>query len=292
MSLLRGALFLLLAVAGSSSPTVLVTGATGKTGLLVYNMLKQKGVSVRGLVRNATKARDLLKCTKCDESEGIFVGDVTKKETLAQAMKGATALAIVTSAMPHCEDFKNPTTCSYPKGAFPKDVDFNGGKNQVEAFAEANNDSPGNVVLCSSMGTTEANSFLDKLGNGMIGFFKLNEEAFIMSSGVPYTIVKPCGLSDDEAGKRKLTVGHDDDMHQKPPMIPRADVARVMVEALLKPEEAAGLRFDLCSSTSGTPTTDISSVFNDARYPWQHGMTKDLQGPRESYLKSLKELQV
>jgi hypothetical protein len=240
-------------------------------------MLKQKGVTVRGLVRNATKARDLLGCIKCDESEGIFVGDVTKKDSLAQAMKGATALAILTSAVPHCKHFWNPASCTYPKDAFPEDVDFKGGKNQVKAFAEASNGAPGPVVLCSSMGTTTPNSFLDKLGNGRIGFFKLNEEAFLMSSGVPFTIVKPCGLSDGKGGKHRLTVGHDDNMHQIPPMIPRADVARVMVEALLKPEEATGLRFDLCSSFFGKATTDISKVFSDARYPWKHGETKEIQ---------------
>merc|ERR1712232_954753 len=91
---------------------------------------------------------------------------------------------------------------------------------------------------------------------------------YLMSSGLPFSIIKPCGLSDDEAGKRELRVGHDDEMHETPPMIPRADVARVMVEALLQPKEATGLRFDLCSR-AGTPTTDISTVFSAARYPWQ-----------------------
>merc|ERR1711971_1242088 len=99
------------------------------------------------------------------------------------------------------------------------------------------------------------------MGNGHIGFFKLNEEAFLMSSGIPYSIIKPCGLSDGEGGKRELRVGHDDEMHETPPMIPRADVARVMVEALMHPKLATGLRFDLCSR-AGTPTTDISKIFD------------------------------
>jgi len=275
MFLWRSTLVLLLATGASGLPTVLVTGATGRTGSIVYNLLKDKGVNVRGLVRNATKARDMLKCNKCDASEGIFVGDVTKKDTLIAAMKGATALAVATSASPYCQDFKDPKTCSYPTGAYPVDIDFNGGKNQVEAFAMASNGVPGPVVLCSSMGTTEPDSFLDKLGNGQIGFFKLNEEAFLMSSGIPYTIVKPCGLTDDAAGKRELTVGHDDEMHENPPVIPRGDVARVMVEALLQPKEAAGLRFDLCSRV-GTPTTDLSKVFHAARYPWESPVTEEL----------------
>jgi len=241
-----------------------VTGATGRTGALVYGMLKDAGVNVRGLVRNVTKAREVLKCGRCGESEGIFVGDVSQKGALSAVMAGATGLAIATSAAPHCENLWDPRTCSYPAGQYPVDVDFNGGRNQIEAFAAASGGAPGPVVLCSMMGTTQP----DPLSTGRMGFFKLNEEAFLMSSGVPYTIVKPCGLSNDGAFKRELRVGRDDEMHESPPMIPRADVARVMAAALLQPKEAAGLRFDLCSR-AGAPTTDLASVFDAARYPWQ-----------------------
>jgi len=255
-------LFLVSGVSGSS--TVLVTGATGRTGMLVYRLLKDKGVNVRALVRNTTKARAVLNCSNCDASEGIFVGDVTQKETLAAAMKGTTALAIASSASPHCTNFKDPTTCEYPKGAYPVDVDFNGVKKQVETFALASAGSPGLVVVCSTMGTTTPDSFLDKIGHGYIGFYKLNAEAFLMSSGIPYSIIKPCGLTDDEAGKLELRVGHDDQLHEKPQIIPRGNVARVMVEALIESNKVAGVRFDLCSCV-GTPTTDSSKVFEAAR---------------------------
>lgn len=268
--MLRSVLCLLaVASAQGSPPTVVVTGATGKTGLLVYGLLKQSGINVRAFVRNATKARDLLECTKCDESEGIFEGDVTKKDSMTAVMKGATALAIATSASPHCKDFHDPKSCSYPEGAYPVDVDFHGGKAQIEVFAEGRAGTEGPVVLCSSMGTTEPTGFLETLGNGHIGFFKLNEESFLMSSGLPFTIVKPCGLIDDTGGKRELLAGHDDEMKVMPPTIPRADVARVMVAAILQPGKAAGLRFDLCSR-EGTPTTDLGKFFDDARYPWQN----------------------
>ncbi|CAE8716592.1 unnamed protein product, partial [Polarella glacialis] len=169
---------------------VVITGATGRTGALLYNTLKAKGVSVRALVRNVTKAKEVLRCSACDASEGIFLGDVTKKETLVQAMEGAGALAIVASSVPVCTGGMD--TCSYPKGAFPVDIDWLASKVQVEAFAESQKKAgkvPGPVVLCSSMGTTEPDSFLDKLGNGFAVFYKLNAEAALMSSGLPFTIV-------------------------------------------------------------------------------------------------------
>mmetsp|Transcript_22384 Transcript_22384/g.51140 ORF Transcript_22384/g.51140 Transcript_22384/m.51140 type:complete len:285 (+) Transcript_22384:82-936(+) len=257
-----------LAAAGPSP--VLVTGATGRTGVLLYKQLQAKGVAVRALVRNVTKAKDLLGCAKCDTSEGIYVGDLTKKDTLIPAMQGAGALAIVSSATPVCEGSGfDPSKCHYHKGAYPIDIDFNGGKAQIEAFAEANKGVMGPVVLCSSMGTTQPDGFLDKLGNGNINFYKLNEEAFLMSSGLPYTIVKPCGLTDGEPGKNELVASHDDELQLKPPAISRADVARVMAGALLDAKAASGLRFDLCSR-AGPPTTDVSEVLKAARYPWEH----------------------
>lgn len=253
----------------SASPTVLVTGATGRTGSLLYAQLKKQGVNVRALVRNVTKAREVLGCSKCDASEEIYVGDVTDKASLLPAVTGATALAVVTSAIPVCKQSSKPgpPECNYSKGAYPIDIDFHGLKNQVSAFAEHN--PTGQVVMCSSMGTTNPDGFLERLGNGHIGFFKLNGEAYLMNSGLPFAIVKPCGLIDTPAEEAELLVGHDDEIDVKPPTVSRADVARVMVEALVKPEEAHDLRFDLCSRKG--PATDASKVLEAAKYPWEHG---------------------
>ena len=98
-------MFLLLASCGvfavSATPrTVLVTGATGRTGKLLYAQLKARSdiAEVRALVRasaNATnKARATLNCTKCDASEGVFYGDVTIPSTLEEPMAGVDTLAI------------------------------------------------------------------------------------------------------------------------------------------------------------------------------------------------------
>jgi nucleoside-diphosphate-sugar epimerase len=242
---------------------VVLTGATGRTGVLVYNLLKTRGVPVRAFVRNATKAKERLGCTKCDESEGIFVGDVTKPETMEGVMKGAGALVILTSAAPVCNPFPN---CNYTKGAYPVDIDFKGSQNQVAALIKgAGGIKP--VILISSEGTTKPDGPLDMMGNGHIDFFKLNAEAFLMSSGVPFTIVAPCGLGNDPGTATTLYVAHDDGA---PGTVPRADVARVVVAAAQSPQKAKNLRFDLCS-TDGKPTmdTDIPALFKAARYPWQ-----------------------
>ena len=52
----------------TQEPTVLITGATGGTGRIVYGMLKERNVTVRALVRSTSKAKEVLKCDKCDAS--------------------------------------------------------------------------------------------------------------------------------------------------------------------------------------------------------------------------------
>merc|ERR1712124_230679 len=92
-----------------------------------------------------------------------------------------------------------------------------------------------------------------------------------MGSGLPFTIVKACGLGDKAGGKHKLVVGHDDKGFSLAVdhMVSREDVARVLAASATS-KVARGLRFDLCSSLLGRPTTDIQEVFAEAEYPWQH----------------------
>jgi len=245
---------------------VVVSGATGRTGALTYNLLKARGVPVRGLIRNASKARGLLDCTKCDESEGIFEGDLSKPESLVASMQGAGALVILTSASPICDPYPK---CHFPKGAEPVDVDWVGAKNQLEVFAKATASTGlGQVVLISTMGTTQPANEPDAFDH--ISFYKLNFEAHLMSSGLPFTIIKPCGLVNADPAKKEIVTGHDDELKLEPPTISRSDVARVTVASLQHSDVASGLRFDLCSK-DGTPTPDdhLTDVLQSAKYPWQ-----------------------
>jgi uncharacterized protein YbjT (DUF2867 family) len=243
--------------AGAANRTVVVTGATGGTGSLTYLALKAQGMNVRGLVRNTTKAKALLKCTKCDESEGIFVGDVTKPDTLAAIMKGADTLVITTGGKP------------------AKDMLFDSVENQVGAFlgAEGPPTKDRHAMLVSMAETTLADTLFNKIlarlwGGWDVGFYSLQGETFLMNANVPFTIVKCCGLSNAEAGKQQLLVGHDDkgwsikDSHE----VPRADVANVLAAAAANPGESANLRFDFCSKDG--QAQPVTQVFQDAMYPW------------------------
>jgi uncharacterized protein YbjT (DUF2867 family) len=56
--------------------TVLVVGATGSIGRLVVEEAIRQGHTVRALARNPVKARQLPAATQ------VFIGDVTRPETL------------------------------------------------------------------------------------------------------------------------------------------------------------------------------------------------------------------
>jgi len=259
----------------ATKKTVVITGATGATGNLLYKRLVAENVyNVRACVRNATKAKDLLKCTKCDESEGIFEGDIKKPDSLTKVMTGADVLVILTGSAPACTGVFPFSKCTYHEGAYPVDLEFKGTKNQIAAFAKnAGGDlSSKQLMYMSTMGTTGPNTFLDKFGNGHTSFYHLQAEVLVLASGIPYFIPKACGLSNGEGGTNHYRVGHDDSTFSEfTGVVKRDDVARLFVEAIRSPEASNNLRFDTCSSVLpwDKKTTDIEAdVFKAARYPW------------------------
>merc|ERR1712232_636499 len=223
--------------------------------------------NVRALVRNITKARQYLGCSKCDEAEGIFVGDITKPETLGPAMVGADGLVIAT-AITGTESAKN--------------IVFDAVANQVDAFLGSKGPTPQDrhVALISMQFTTLPDTLLNKIiarlwGGWDNGFYSLQGEANLMSANVPFTIIKACGLTDDPEKQSKILVGHDDkgwsmkDAHT----VSRHDLARVLAAAAANPSMAKGLRLDICSK-KGTPQADAMEILKEAMQPWDPRKTQ------------------
>ena len=215
-----------------------VSSATGRAGSFINKALKEQDVNVRGFIRNVTKTRERLRRVACDASEGSLVGDVTDPSTLIAPMVGAHSLIIATGAPLVCPDVTDFSKCYYPCGDLPIDVDFNGRKYQLDALAEASH-GLWHVVLISSMGATVPNSPLNKFGYGQFLFYEMNLETGIMSSGLMYVIVKPCGLTMAEGGQKELIVGHDDMMTVMPNSIAWADVASLCVWRLFRAQVCA-----------------------------------------------------
>jgi len=270
------AIVLLLCCHAAAGKIVTITGATGRTGSMVYKSLKAQGVTVRGLVRNVTKAKEYLGCDKCDESEGIFVGDVMKAETLAASMVGADTLVVTTGPAYHCAIPSIFYKCKFYPGAEPYNMSWIAVKNQVSSFASSTGPAlkSRHVILLSNDMTTEPDNALDKIDNSHGCFYALNGEAATMASGVTFTILKANGLNDGDAAKKEIVVGHDDQgwsgSNPNFAYITRSDIARLLTYAASNPDKTKGLRFDVTSKRiGGTPTIDAAVVFTEAKYPWQ-----------------------
>ena len=91
--------FMMLALSPASALKVLVTGAGGRTGRLVFEQLQQDAsMSPVGLVRSRKAEKALRKVGAGDDD--IVRGDVTDTNVLAGAMAGCDGVVLCTSAVP------------------------------------------------------------------------------------------------------------------------------------------------------------------------------------------------
>lgn len=255
------------------SLSVLVTGAAGRTGSIVFNLLSSDATKYlpTGLVRDVTKAvttNELLK----GQRNHLIEGDITLPETLLPAMQGKDSLVILTSAIPRKEPPKpdslpnQPPSFFYDAGGMPEDIDWIGACTQIDL---AKSIGLKHVILVGSMGSTEENNMLNKIGNGNILKFKRKAELYLIESGIPYTIINPASLLSDPPSERELIVGKNDELfsiyNRMECGIPRADVARVVVSALTA-ETAKNKAFDLIAQPKGRGriTVDPSILFQSA----------------------------
>nr|XP_023889880.1 uncharacterized protein At5g02240-like [Quercus suber]POE64230.1 uncharacterized protein, chloroplastic [Quercus suber] len=249
------------AMADLAPSTVLVTGAGGRTGQIVYKKLKERSEQyvARGLVRTEESKE------KIGGVDDVFVGDIRDAGSLVPAIQGIDALVILTSAVPKMKPGFDPSKGGRPEfyfedGAYPEQVDWIGQKNQIDAAKAAG---VKQIVLVGSMGGTDLNNPLNSLGNGNILVWKRKAEQYLADSGVPYTIIRAGGLQDKEGGIRELLIGKDDELLKTDTRtIARADVAEVCLQAL-QFEEAKFKAFDLSSKPegAGTPTKDFKALF-------------------------------
>jgi len=254
---------------------VLVTGAGGKTGRLVFQKLLQRPALFNpiGLVRTAESKEDLINNEGIPASQ-ILIADISSDDvsSLETAMEGIEALIICTSGKPAPTGemtTEGRPVFGYPNGQ-PEQVDWIGQKHQIDA-ANAAGGSCRQVVICSSMGGTDPDNMLNSLardadGNGgNILLWKRKAEKYLIDSGMAYTIVHPGGLLDEAGGVRELVVGVDDSqMGTENRSIPRADVAELLV-ASLEHESYKNRSFDARSKVEGdgTVTSDFNKLLTD-----------------------------
>ncbi|RZM78953.1 SDR family oxidoreductase [Leptolyngbya iicbica] len=186
----------------------LVVGATGETGRRIVRVLVAKGIPVRVMVRDRQQAQEILPNTV-----EFAVGDVLKRNTIEAAITDCTVLVCATGARPSFD----------PTG--PYQVDYEGTKNLIDV-AKAHNIEHFVMVssLCVSRFFHPLNLFW------LVLYWKQQAEDYLVKSGVPYTIVRPGGLKNDDTDDRPLIMAPADTLFEG--NIPRLKVAETCVAAL------------------------------------------------------------
>eukprot|EP00882_Tetradesmus_deserticola_P002106 GHRQ01002255.1.p1 GENE.GHRQ01002255.1~~GHRQ01002255.1.p1 ORF type:complete len:282 (+),score=141.53 GHRQ01002255.1:1169-2014(+) len=259
---------------------VVVTGAGGRTGgLIVKQLLETADNSVIGTVRSKASSSKLqfdaekaalVELDLAAAAAAAGTADNAAVKDFAAALQGADALVIATSGVPQIKYLslfgviagrlvgrKGMPGFTWKKGELPEQIDWLGQKVQIDAAKAAG---VKQVVLISSMGGTDPEHFLNRMGdNARILDWKRKAEQYLMSSGVPYTIIHPGGLIDEAGGAKQLVLGVDDKlMANNPRNIPRADVAALAVGCIgLK--EAVNRSFDVIAA----PPAEGAELGND-----------------------------
>jgi uncharacterized protein YbjT (DUF2867 family) len=217
-----------LAQAAPKDDLVAVVGATGRTGVPVVEQLVARGYQVRALVRDAAAAR-----AKLPAGVAVVVADVRDPNTLAPALKGAKYVISTIGAK------ADPTNG-------PREIDHLGVANLATASRAAGVQQ---LVLVSSSSVTKAAENPMAFMRPILAA-KFEGEQALRASGVPYTIVRPGGLSEEPGGKLAVSFSQGDTTTGR---IPRADVATACIEALGR-RAALGRTVEIFSSKDAAPT--------------------------------------
>ena len=210
------------------SGTVLVAGATGRTGQWVAKRLQHYGIDQRLFVRSGEKALETFGPEVVDR---ISIGSVENQGEIDAAVEHADAVICAIGG-----NVMNPK--SPPPSAIDRDgvilLARRSKKRGIKRF-----------ILVSSLAVTKPDHPLNKYGNVLT--MKLEGENEVRKlyneKGYSYTILRPGGLIDeDEPLQHSMLFDTGDRIETG--TINRSDVAEAAVEALWTPE-AHDLTFEL-----------------------------------------------
>lgn len=225
--------------------TVLVAGASGKTGRELLDELRGTDLRVKALTRSPDTA-DTLRRLGADE---VVIGDLLQQADADRAVADADAVLCAVGTRPS------------PGALVGELVDGKGVIDLVDAAREAGVE---HFVFESSLGVGDAKPGLPlpaRLAIKPILDAKDASETHLRESGLSYTILRPGRLTNDPPSG-EIVVGEGGDSVAG--AIPRADVARVMVASLFTPE-AENRTFEIVSRSGlrGTPENVVSITWTE-----------------------------
>jgi nucleoside-diphosphate-sugar epimerase len=257
------------ALASSSSPTshpssnkpVLVVGATGRVGRLLVEQLLDRGRPVRALVRSSTKAEEIF---EQNENLEIIVADVAEtdkyKRVLDEAVKGCGAVLSVMGAVRFSAwtDFLpwrllNMNVTGWAESDHPYYGNFVGQRSLVELSEKHG---VGRFVRLTGLGLAYSafSPFSILLSNALLSCknrWHVRCEQVVINSKVPYVILRPGGLTDQERNTDAFNIQVEPSGKLPfPGRIGRADVAALCIAAMeeLPPDKSYTLACRWCGS--------------------------------------------
>ncbi len=197
-----------------SPPGILVFGGTRGTGLEVIKILAGRGEDVTAFVRPTSDLSQLKPL-----GVTLFTGDALNADSVGAAFEAGSYRAVISSLGSRGGD--NP-------------VDDIGTINVAEA---AKASGVNRIIMVSSIGAGESRAAIPFFVRWILGTAlerKTIAENHLKASGLNYTIIRPGGLGDGPAtGTGVLS---DDEQSFEWGRIPRAEVARLLVQAFDDPD--------------------------------------------------------
>jgi uncharacterized protein YbjT (DUF2867 family) len=199
---------------------VVIAGGHGKIGLQLGKLLAERGDRVRGLIRKAEQADDLVE-------GGIepVLRDLEGDGDVPAAVRGAEAIVFAAGAGPGSGAERKRT------------MDYGGAVKLIDA---ARGEGIQRYVIVSSMGAGSPPAEGDDVSSEYLRA-KAEADQALTASGLDYTIVRPGRLTDDPP-TGKVAIGIELVLSE----IPRADVVEVLA-AVLPAHHAIGKTFEVVS---------------------------------------------
>jgi uncharacterized protein YbjT (DUF2867 family) len=198
---------------------VAIAGGHGKIARRLTRLLDRNGDGVVSLIRNPDQADDV----RAEGGEPVVVDlENDDADKVAEAVDDADAVVFAAGAGPG-------------SGAERKETMDYGGA--VKLIAAAKQQGVGYYVMVSSMGADP-----DARDGQMAPYFRAKGKAdeALRESGLPYTIIRPGGLTEDPGtGHVRLAP------HVERGTIPRDDVALTLFELLQRVGKPEGITFEL-----------------------------------------------
>ncbi len=189
---------------------VVIAGGHGQIGLAAGRLLVASGHRVRGLVRGGAQADELRSARVEPVVLDLEAGDTPEYAT---AIEGADVVVFAAGAGPGSGARRKET------------VDFDAARKLADAATEVD---VGRYVMVSAMGTDDPPP-----GDDVFSVYlraKARADAYVMDSGLAWTIVRPGRLTDDPPTGR-VTLAR----HVARGEVPRLDVAALLVAILDEP---------------------------------------------------------